>query len=420
MKKTAIGILFIFIVMAASCDDDDKKLLLPKKGNAPEDVVNDETDTGEFKYQTIHDVTFDIQVYDETNRPLPQTVIRVTSEEGDITMAVTADNGTVSFKISIANTVEMVSLVLEHPDCITKTVDIANIQSISTVNRSIYLELKPDKKPKPDRDSDGVPDDADEFPDDPFLIGTSSGEFTIAFEDLYPQKGDADFNDLVVKLNFKEFIDNNNMISKIVIKSKMLAAGAGYTNQLWICVLDKDYQLIANSKTDLNGKFNSKQGETYQEALEHTQEIVPDSPAPRDRLEAMPYDPYILCNGVPANQVHLPFVKTKFAGKVLDTDNFPWAVLVPADWAWPYEKISIFTAYPEFKPWYESKGAEYKDWYLHPEVDKVFKVSAGTALTAYLMKVSANLNIGIVLGILTALLLVIVGINYWRKHQKSA
>ncbi|MBN2160432.1 MAG: LruC domain-containing protein [Spirochaetes bacterium] len=423
MKKISLLLLIVFTSLLFSCDeDDDKALWWGRKANttAPADVVNDEADTEEFRYQTVHDVTFDLQIYDAENKALSQAVIRVTTEQGDITTAVTTDNGTASFKISIGIAIETVSLIIEHPACVTKTVEIESIQSVSVVNRTIFLELKDEAESKTDRDGDGVPDDADEFPDDPFLIGSVIGEYTVAYEDLWPNKGDADFNDLVVRLNIQEFIDNNNMVSKIIITSRLLAAGAGYKNQLWIGILDKDYQLIFNPKQDLNGKWNTRPKDTYVEGPVHTLEVVLDPPVARDLMDSMPYDPYIKCNGNDKNQVHLSFVKTKFKDKVLDSDNFPWAVLVPADWAWPYEGESIFSAYPEFKPWYESKGAAYRDWYLHPEVDKVYKMSAGTALTAYLMKVSTSLNTGIVLAILTVMLLVIVGINFWRRRQPGS
>jgi len=441
MRNIFIAFVVISAFFVGSCNKDDKKLFLPGDGktsetgtsapvsggtttdsgsNTPSDVINDQTDTKEFKYQTLHDVTFNLQVFDEANKPLSQAVIRVINELGDISTAITAENGTVSFKITIANTIEIISLIIEHPSCITKSLGIENIQSLATVDRTIFLELKQEKKAKPDRDQDGVPDDADEFPDDPYLIGTVNGEYTIAYEDLYPQKGDADFNDLVVRLGIREFIDNNDMISKIVVTSKVLAAGAGYKNQFWISVLGRDYQLITDPKKDLGGKLNALKSETYVDGPVHTQEIVLETPVARDMIDPMPYDPYILCNGVSTKQVHLPFVKTKFTGNVLDADGFPWAMLVPGNWAWPYEATPIFSAYPEFKPWYESKGAEYKEWYIHPEVDYVFKVSATTALAAYLMKVSANVNTGVMLGILTSMLLIVVGINFWRKRQTGA
>ena len=432
MRTIIISFLVFFAVALVSCDDSKgKKFPFGSSSsdtgssegtagvNQPPDQVNDQKDSKEFKFQTIHDVSFDLQLYDETNNPLRQAVVRVNSEEGDITKSISAENGTVAFKTTLSNALATISLIIEHPDCVTKVVEIENIQNLALVNRSIFLQLRDEKKPKPDRDGDGVPDDADEFPDDPYLIGSTTGEYTIAFEDNWPNKGDADFNDLVVRLGIKEFIDNNNMISKITVTARLLAAGAGYKNQLWISVLGKDYQLIFNPKQDLNGKWNSKKGEAYVQAPEHKVEIVLSAPVARDQMDAMPYDPYIKCNGNDKNQVHLSFVKTKFKDKVLDSDKFPWAVLVPADWAWPYESTSIFQAYPEFKKWYESKGAEYKDWYLHPELDYVYKVSVGSALAAYLMKVPAHISTGIIAGVLMAIIAMIVGVNFIRKRSRK-
>jgi hypothetical protein len=432
MKKSfaLIAILFAFVI--GSCKDDDKGFLSPKKGNVQSGDINDKADTGEFQYQTLHEVSFDLQVYDESKTPLDQAIIKVMGDEGELTIAVTASNGTVSFKLSLGNTTEKITLIIEHPSCETGIIEIENIQNISTVIRTLYLTLK-DKgsqqsggggqagggaaQANPDRDNDGVPDDLDEFPDDPFLIGTVNGEYTAAFEDNWPNKGDSDFNDMVVRLKLREYIDNNNMVSKIDVISKILAAGTGYKNQLWIAILDKDYQLIFNPHQDLTGKWNTREKDKYVNAPEHKLEIALPSPVPRDAMDPMPYDPYIKCNGNDQNQVHLSFVKTRFKFKVVDEDNFPWAVLVPTDWSWPLEGVSILTAYTEFKPWYESRGADYKEWYLHPEMESVFKVSSGTTLTAYLMKVSMNINTRIVIGILAGVLLLIVGINIWKRRQ---
>jgi hypothetical protein len=430
MRKIFLGFLIIAAIGLVSCDDSKKKMFPfgsgsetasqeGTSGNVPADQVNDQQDTKEFKYQTIHDVSFDLQLYDETNNPLAKAVVRLNTAEGDITNAISAENGTLSFKASLSNSLETISIIVEHPNCVTKTVEIADIQKLSQVSRTIFLELRAEAKAKPDRDGDGVPDDADEFPDDPSLIGSTTGEYTIAYEDLWPAKGDADMNDLVVRLRIKEYIDNNNMISKITVTAKLLAAGAGYKNQLWINVLGKDYELIFNPKQDLNGKYNTKQKEDYVQGPEHKVEIALNPAVARDQMDAMPYDPYIRCNGNDKNQVHLSFVKSKFKGQVLDTDGFPWAILVPADWAWPYEGTSIFQAYPEFQKWYASKGAEYKEWYLHPELTYVYKVSVGTALAAYLMKVSTHVPDGVVIATLLAMVIAILGINIWRKRSEN-
>jgi hypothetical protein len=429
MKKSLLFIAVALVFMAVSCNDDDKKFALPKHADVQMDQINDQADTGEFQYQTLHEVTFDLTVYDDAKNPLDQAIIKVMSEEGELTIAVTASNGTSSFKLSLGNTTEKLTLIFEHPTCETKTVEIENIQNISAVIRTIYLNLNEnktrhpgddgDRDVKPDRDNDGVPDDSDEFPDDPFLIGSVNGEFTIAFEDNWPAKGDADFNDMVVRLKLREYIDNNNMVSKIDVISKILAAGAGYKNQLWISILGKDYLLIFNPHQDLKGKWNAREKDTYVDAPEHKLEIALPAPVARDVMEPMPYDPYIKCNGNDQNQVHLAFVKAQLKFKVVDEDNFPWAVLVPADWAWPMEAVSIMTAYPEFKSWYESKGVDYKDWYLHPELEYVFKISSGSTMMAYLMKVSMGINTRIVIGILAGMIILIAGINIWKKRQAA-
>lgn len=420
MKHVAVALMLILAAMTTSCDKkDDKGFWLFGGGQETKDVVNDQKDTGEFSFQTVHDVSFDLLVLDENGSPLSNVLIRVSSDEGDITTAMTAGNGTSSFKITIAKSVDEISLVFEHPGCVARTVDIENIQELASVERSIYLELSGKDDVKEDRDGDGVPDDSDEFPDDPLLVGTVRGEYTIAYEDLWPKRGDADFNDLVVRLGITEYIDQNNMISKIVISSQVLAAGAGYKNQFWIGILGNDYQLIFNPKQDLSGKWNAREKDDFVVGPVHTEEIILDPPVAREAMDPMPYDPYIKCNGNDSHQVHLSFVKTKFKGTVLDEENFPWALLVPSDWAWPYEESTIFDAYPDFKPWYESKGAENGDWYLRPQVDKVFK-APGSPLSAYLLGASNNYHRGILLGVLALMILFVAVLGLRRRKGAGA
>ncbi len=60
-----------------------------------------------------------------------------------------------------------------------------------------------------------VDDDLDDYPNDPdratdvyYLISMSPG--TLAFEDLWPGKGDYDFNDLVLDYRFKQVLNGSN------------------------------------------------------------------------------------------------------------------------------------------------------------------------------------------------------------------
>jgi hypothetical protein len=49
----------------------------------------------------------------------------------------------------------------------------------------------------------------------------------------------------------------------------------------------------------------------------------------------------------------------------MDENNFPWGLLVPADWINPEETRRIEEYYPNFTPWRLSGGSEHRDWYLN-------------------------------------------------------
>ena len=53
---------------------------------------------------------------------------------------------------------------------------------------------------------------------------------TLAFEDLWPSKGDFDFNDLVVNYNFEHYIDSNGHLKKLKAHFIFRATGADFQN----------------------------------------------------------------------------------------------------------------------------------------------------------------------------------------------
>ncbi len=50
---------------------------------------------------------------------------------------------------------------------------------------------------------DGVPNDEDDYPEDPTRAFNSYDTASVAFEDLWPAMGDYDFNDLVLGCTYK-------------------------------------------------------------------------------------------------------------------------------------------------------------------------------------------------------------------------
>jgi LruC domain-containing protein len=65
---------------------------------------------------------------------------------------------------------------------------------------------------------------------DAYTYYPASGYSTLAFEDLWPAKGDYDFNDLVVEYQFRTATNASNFITEIVGTFIVRAAGAGTAN----------------------------------------------------------------------------------------------------------------------------------------------------------------------------------------------
>ena len=86
-----------------------------------------------------------------------------------------------------------------------------------------------------DADADGVEDAQDAFPNDQYKAYKTYFPIldhfsTLAFEDLWPAKGDFDFNDLVID-HFSEVVSNaQNQVVEVNYKFKVRATGASFNN----------------------------------------------------------------------------------------------------------------------------------------------------------------------------------------------
>ncbi|MEI7725371.1 MAG: LruC domain-containing protein [Bacteroidota bacterium] len=86
-----------------------------------------------------------------------------------------------------------------------------------------------------DADGDGVADASDAYPTDPnraynsyFPSATQSG--TLAFEDLWPAKGDFDFNDVVVDYRMQTVTNAANNVVEVFANFVLRASGASFHN----------------------------------------------------------------------------------------------------------------------------------------------------------------------------------------------
>lgn len=88
-----------------------------------------------------------------------------------------------------------------------------------------------------DRDGDGIPDDQDEYPDDDkrafnCYYPAKNVFGTLMFEDLWPSRGDYDFNDVVADYNIKHIANAQNKVVESKITVALRASGGSYKNGL--------------------------------------------------------------------------------------------------------------------------------------------------------------------------------------------
>ncbi|MCH2208953.1 MAG: LruC domain-containing protein [Lentisphaerales bacterium] len=81
-----------------------------------------------------------------------------------------------------------------------------------------------------DSDNGGIPDNSDVIPDDPKRASTAyfptqNQHNLLAFEDIFPRKGDYDFNDLVLTYKSQEVRNADNNPKELIMNIKVKAMG---------------------------------------------------------------------------------------------------------------------------------------------------------------------------------------------------
>jgi len=247
----------------------------------------------------------------------------------------------------------------------------------------------------------------------------ASGYGTLAYEDLWPGKGDYDFNDLVLDYKFVVTSDVNNKIEKIEARFIIKAFGAALENgfgfQLSDAITPADLTVTGYNLTEsyitLSGN-GTEAGQTkptiivYDNAFNQMSHpgvgigvntepaapyITPDTidiliTFPADTytftdLDLPNFNPFLIVDLTRGIEVHLPdYPPTDLAdpsyfgtfeddsdagsGRYYKTENnLPWAINIYETFDYPKEKISIIDAHLRFAEWAESNGVIYPDWY---------------------------------------------------------
>ncbi|MEZ8148742.1 LruC domain-containing protein [Enterovibrio norvegicus] len=256
---------------------------------------------------------------------------------------------------------------------------------------------------------------------------SESGYATVAFEDNWPKEGDYDMNDAVIRFRITETLNEDDEITRILIKGYLVAYGAGYhngfafrlpglnrtdisaaTTQSHNMVLQETNGLesISNEaifivSDDLKQKLPA--GCMYYRTAQHCQEAISfefeidvyfNEGVDTSSLVTMPYDPFMFAtpgayvrDGLWYNpgrglEIHLADqapteqFDTYWYGWWSDdsnpgadryfktSDNHPWALLINDAWSWPREHVDLVDAYSEFAGYAESSGDNNQLWYL--------------------------------------------------------
>ena len=271
-----------------------------------------------------------------------------------------------------------------------------------------------------DADGDGVRDAFDAYPNDPKRAFDSytpgSGSYnTLVFEDLFPGRGDDDFNDLVVGYSSHQISNAKNDIVSLDMTFVLRSIGASnklgfgfelpvLSNQVAAVKIDKNkfttvplngngteagqknatvvlfdnafslMQRNGGAYVNTEQNVNYSQPETIRVAIDFASPISPSV------LGTAPYNPFIFVNGR-SREVHLPnkaptvLADVKYFGTSSDNskpgigryyvtkDNKPWVLNIVGGFDYPFEKSNIQSAYVNYLPWVVSNGNLYKDWY---------------------------------------------------------
>jgi len=274
-----------------------------------------------------------------------------------------------------------------------------------------------------DTDKDGISDNFDDYPAD---AGKAFNNFypsensvgTLAFEDLWPSRGDYDFNDMVIDYNFNQITNSQNKVVQIKAKLILKAFGASYKNGFGIQLPLSPGQIVSITGNDLKESYivqnangteagqskatiivfdntfkempypggsstgvNTTPGSTYVEPKVLNLTINLTSPVSLSSIGTPPYNPFLIIDGDRSREVHLinspptDLINTSLLGTSSDasnpgygryyvtSNNLPFAIDISGPFEYTVEKSDVIKGHLKFFEWGQSGGTQYYDWF---------------------------------------------------------
>ncbi len=275
-----------------------------------------------------------------------------------------------------------------------------------------------------DADGDGVPDEDDDYPTDATRAFNnyypSANQWgTLAYEDLWPSRGDYDFNDVVIIYNTNIVTNASNKVVDIRSKYKVTAVGASFQNgfafQLDNVLPSQIASVTGQVITESYASFNANGTEAGQSkavifVFDNTESVINraggsfhntldngkigtsdttsvfisfTTPLAQSVVGSAPFNPFLIKNGVRNMEIHLPnylptdLIDPSYFGTSDDrsipssgiyyksANNLPWGIHIPVVLDHMLEYTEIIEGYLHFAEWAQSNGVSYPDWYLN-------------------------------------------------------
>jgi len=249
---------------------------------------------------------------------------------------------------------------------------------------------------------------------------STTGYYWVAYEDRFPDKGDYDFNDLVVPYRVRFGLNDLNQVLTITGTVYLVARGAGYDHdwrlriQLPVTTAgtiqstlnfppDSSKPPVENGPDSFNGAIdlvafagtrtlfsdpespyvNTVRDRPFIQGPKLEFRADMDTPVALDDIEPAPFDPYLVVDDnldVRKYEIHLigkspvlPDNRNTYEGITTfeDPNGYPFAMIISEDWNFPLERNDLGIAFPDFIDFALSSGSKNLGWYAFPSIHNV-------------------------------------------------
>lgn len=261
-----------------------------------------------------------------------------------------------------------------------------------------------------DSDGDGITDALDAYPHDSekafnnyYPSAEENAASTLAFEDLWPVKGDYDMNDIVISYHYNVITNAQNKVIQVNAVYKLLASGGDLKNGFGVefpvgrtnissmtgANLEtgqiKAVAIVFTNSRDEQQYGNTQPGKPVSSAKTYNVSFRLKAPILLSDFGLGSYNPFIWnSNAGRGNETHLAgktptsLANTALFGTgddrsgggkyYLTSKHLPWAIDIPiGDFRYPIEKVEISLAYLNFTNWAISGGSSFRDWYSNTD-----------------------------------------------------